>query len=76
VSAILFKVKEMFSFQNLVCGETVRLIADSGQQLKKLNLVCVEGLFDGVVTHVIDRLGKQLTSLELDGTTLTDVAFS
>jgi hypothetical protein len=75
VSAVLFRVKEMFSFQQGVSGETVRLIADSCQQLKKFNLVGVEGLFDGELIHAIDRLGKQLTTLVFVGTSLTDVVF-
>jgi hypothetical protein len=76
VSAVLVKVKEVFSFQQGLSGKTVRLIADSFQQLKKLNLFDVEELFDGDVIHVINRLGKQLTTLGLDGYSLTDVAFS
>jgi hypothetical protein len=41
-----------------------------------LQLDVVEGLFDGEVIHVIDRLGKQLTTLVLYGISVTDVAFS
>jgi len=33
-------------------------------------------LNDDDVIHVIDKLGKQLTTLGLDGSDLTDVAFS
>ena len=76
MSAVLVKVKEMFSFQQGVPGEAVRLIADSCRHLKKLNLHCVIEIEDGDVIHVIDRLGNQLTTLVLDGECLTDVACS
>jgi hypothetical protein len=75
MSTVLVKVKEMFSFQQGLSGETVRLIADSCQHLKKLNLAGFEELLDSDVIHVIDRLGKQLTTVVLDGLKLTDVAF-
>jgi hypothetical protein len=75
VSAVLFEIKEVFSFQKRVSGKTVRLIADSCQHLKKLSLPYVE-LSDDDVIHVISKLGKQLTTLELYGNFLTDVAYS
>jgi hypothetical protein len=65
----------MFSFQQELSGQTLRLIADSCQKLKKLSLVGVAENDDDVI-HVIDRLGKQLIALVLDGDLLTDVAFS
>jgi len=75
VSTFLVKVKQMFSFQQELSGETIRLIVDSCQQLKKLRLRdCI--WTDGDVIHVINRLGKQLTTLVLDGPDLTDVAYS
>ena len=69
----LVTVKETFSFQQVLSGETVRLIADSCQDLKKLSLKC-ESLDDDIV-YVIKKLGKQLTSLVLDGKYLTDVVY-
>jgi hypothetical protein len=70
----------MFSFQQGLCGKTFRktfrLIADRCQHLKKLSLDGVTEILDGDVINVIDRLGKQLTTLVLDGQDLTDVAFS
>ena len=66
----------MFSFQQGLSGETVRLIADSCQQLKKLNLDGATEILDDDIIHVISRLGKQLTTLVLDGLDLTDVAYS
>jgi hypothetical protein len=75
MSALLFKVKEMFSFQQGLSGNTVRLIADSCQHLKRLSLR--GGKFDDDdVIHVIKKLGKQLTALDLLGERLTDVAYS
>ena len=74
----MLTVKEMFSFQQDLSGETVRLIADSCQHLKKLNLEFMTHdvtLDDDDVIYVIDRLGKQLTTLVLDGIILTDVAY-
>jgi hypothetical protein len=56
-------------------GKTVRLIADSCQHLKKLILHGVKYIDDDDVIHVIKKLGKQLTSLVLDGQYLTGVAF-
>jgi len=64
----------MFSFQQELSGETVRLIADSCQHLKKLSLDGVR-LTDDDVIHVIKTLGKQLTTLVLFGYHLTDVAY-
>jgi hypothetical protein len=66
----------MFSFQHGLTGNTVRLIADSCQQLKILSLNGVERFWDDDVIHVIERLGKQLTNLVLKGPGLTDVAYS
>jgi hypothetical protein len=64
----------MFSFQHGISGETVRLIADSCQHLKKLNLDAAE-ICDYDVIHVIKKLGKQLTTFVFDGWRLTDIAF-
>ena len=75
MSAVLVKVKEMFSFQQELSGKTVRLIADSCQHVKKLSLDGVEQFFDDDVIYVIKKLGKQLTSLVLFGGDLTDVAY-
>jgi hypothetical protein len=75
VSAVLVKVKEMFSFQQGLTGETVRLIADSCQHLKKLSLDGVRTTDDDVI-HVISKLGKQLTTLDVCGKSLTDVVYS
>jgi hypothetical protein len=75
MSAILVKVKEMFSFQQGLSAETVRLIADSCQQLKELSLDDDEELFDDDVIYVINKLGKQLTTLKLSGFILTEIAY-
>jgi hypothetical protein len=75
VSTILFKVDEMFYFQQKLSGKIVRLIAHSCQDLKKLRLDGVGQIHDGDVIHVIKVLGKQLTTLELSGWCLTDVAY-
>jgi len=75
VSTLLVKAKEIFFFQQELNGRTVRLIADGCQHLKKFNLDYVTDIFDDDVIHVISKLGKQLTTLVLDGTELTDVAF-
>jgi len=74
MSAVLVKVKEMFSFQQELSREALRLIADSCQHLKKLSLSYMS-LFDDDVIHVINRLGKQLTTLGLNVVKLTDVAY-
>jgi hypothetical protein len=66
----------MFSFQQGLSGQTIRLIADSCQNLKKLSLGVVIQIDSDDLIHVIDRLGKQLTTLVFDGTLLTDVGFS
>jgi len=73
---LLVEENEMFSFQQGLNGITVRLIADSCQQLKKLRLVGVRQFFDDDIIHVIKKLGKQLTTLVLNGENLTDVALS
>jgi hypothetical protein len=65
----------MFSFQQVLHGETVRLIADSCQYLKKLNLEGVYLICDDDIIHVIDKLGKQLTTLVLDGRALSDAVY-
>jgi len=75
MSTVLVKVKEMFSFQQGLSGEAVRLIADSCQHLKKLRLAGVTGIIDDDVIHVIKKLGKQLATLLLWGKDLTDVAY-
>ena len=59
-------VKEMFSFQQGLTGETVRRIVDSCQHLQRLTLRGVEEFFDDDVIYVIEKLGKQLTTLVLD----------
>jgi len=74
MSTLLVKVKEMFSFRQ-EGGKTVRLIADSCQHLKKLSLGGVREIDDDDVIHVIKKIGKQLTTLVLDGQGLTDVAY-
>jgi len=75
MSTLLVKVKEMFSSQQ-ESGKTFRLIADSCQDLKKLSLGGVRQIDDDDVIHIIKKLGKQLTTLVLDGQGLTDVAYS
>jgi hypothetical protein len=64
----------MFCFEQELSGETVRLIVDSCQQLKKLKLdsdcLCDE---DDAI-HIIETVGKQLTTLALPGD-LTDAAY-
>ena len=74
MSTVLVEVKEMFSFQQGLNGKTVRFIAGSCQHLKKLSLRGVR-LPDDDVIHVIKTLGKQLTTLVLNGERLTDVAY-
>jgi hypothetical protein len=72
----------MFSFQQGLNRKTFCLIADSCQHLKKLSLLCArqrdhEQFFcDDDVIYVIKKLGKQLTTLALDGRFITDVACS
>ena len=75
MSTVLVKVKELFSFQQGLSGETVRLFVDSCQHLKKLNLDGVRQIDDDDVIHVIKKLGKQLATLLLWGKDLTDVAY-
>jgi len=67
--------KREISFQQGLSGKTVCLIANSCQHVKKLSLDFASEIFDDDVIHVINRLGKELTSLVLDGFNLTDVAF-
>jgi hypothetical protein len=43
--------------------------------MKKLNVSDKREILDDDIIYVIDRLGKQLTSLVLDGSRLTDVVF-
>jgi hypothetical protein len=76
MSAVLVKVKEMFSFQQRLSGNTVRLIVDSCQHLTDLRLGGCAKILDDDVIYVIDRLGKQLTTLVLDGEKFTDVAYA
>ena len=73
MSILLVKVKEVFSFWQAV-DLSVHVIADSCQHLKKLSL---DGMrqSDVEVIHVIKKIGKQLTTLGLDGGLLTDVAY-
>jgi len=75
VGTVLVKIKDMCVFLQMISGKTVRLIADSCQHLEKLTLTRFEELYDDVI-HVIKKLGQQLTALVLDGTNLTDVAYS
>ena len=75
MSTLLVKEKRCF-FQQGLSGRTVRLIVDGCQHLRKLSLDYVRNIFDDDVIHIINKLGKQLTTLVLDGTELTDVAFS
>jgi hypothetical protein len=72
----LSKANEIFSLQQGLSGNDVRLIADSCQHLKKLIVPCVEQFLDDDLIHVIEKLGKQLTTLFVDGNRLTDVAYS
>ena len=69
-------VKDMFSFPQGLSGKTVRFIVDGCQNLKKLNLKGVRQIDNDDVIHVIKKLGKQLTTLDLRGEYLTDVAYS
>jgi hypothetical protein len=66
----------MFPFLQELRGEDVRFIADICKHLKKMRLEGVTQIDDNDVIHVINKLGKQLTSLYLDGNNLTDVAYS
>jgi len=66
----------MFSFQQELSGDTVRLIADSCLHLKKLSLSGVRRIDDDDMIHVIRKIGKQLKVLVLEGHGLTDVAYS
>jgi len=76
MGTVLVKVKEMFSFQQGLNGKTIRLIADSCQHLQRLTLRGSEKFFDDDdMIYVIEKLGKQLTTLVLDGLHLTDVAY-
>jgi len=65
----------MFSFQQELTREALRLIADGCQNLKKFGLIDEFGSTDDDVINVIDLLGKQLTSLHLVGRHITDVSF-
>ena len=65
----------MFSFQQELSGKTVRFIADSCKHLKKLSLDGVIQIDDQDLIHVIDRLGKQFTTLVLEGNVLTDIGY-
>jgi len=65
----------MFSFRQNLSGTTVHLIADSCQHLKKLNLDGAREVDDDAVIRVIDRLGRQLKTLVLDGSIITDNVF-
>ena len=66
----------MFSYLQELSGQTGRLIADSCQNLKKLSLQCVNHLDDDDLISVVDRLGKQLTTLVLEGCRITDEGYS
>jgi hypothetical protein len=75
INTTISTVKEMFSLQQGLSGKTVRHIADSCQHLKKLCLKEAAEILDDDVIHVIKKLGKQLTTLGLDGSRLTDVTY-
>jgi hypothetical protein len=64
-----------FSFQEGISRETVRLIADNCQHITKLSLDGWHYIIDDDVIHVIEKLGKQLSTLSLNSESLTDVAF-
>jgi hypothetical protein len=70
----LVSAKGVFSFQQRLQLEPIRHIVDSCQHLKKLSL---NGCYlpDDVVIHVIEKLGKQLTSLGLTTTGVTEDGF-
>jgi hypothetical protein len=69
------KLKAMFPFQQELSGQTGSLIADSCQNLKKMRLNCMKGIDEDGLIHVIDRLGKKLTTLLLDGYHLSEHAY-
>ena len=75
MSTVLIKVKEMSSFQQGLSGKRVRLIAERCQYLKKLRLHGVTQIDDDDIIHVINKLGKQLTTLAFDGEHVKDVAY-
>jgi hypothetical protein len=75
VSTILVSTKVAFYLQQGMDVETVRLIAESCQHLKKLKLGIMPDLEDEDVIHIINNLAKQLATLVLGGIILTDVAF-
>ena len=66
----------MFYFQQGLSGQTLRLIADNCQHLKKLIIDHIEQFFDDDLFHVTKELGKQLGTLALDGLGITDVGYS
>jgi N-glycosylase/DNA lyase len=66
----------MFSFQQRLRRKTVRRIAKSCQQLTKLSLdENGQNFYDEDAVHVIERLGKHLTTLVLYGFSLTDTTY-
>jgi hypothetical protein len=75
VSTILVSAKVVFSLQQVFIEEMGRLIAESCQHLKKLYLGASVYLQDDDVIHIIKNLGKQLTTLALNGRDLSDVAY-
>ena len=70
------KLKEMFSIQQELIGHTGHLNADSFQNLKKLSLRCGILIHDDDLILVVDRVGKQLTSLVFHGYHLSDHVYS
>ena len=66
----------MIPFLQYLSEATVGPIADSCLLLRKLILGGVMLIVDEDVIHVIEKLGKQLTTLVLDGLLLTDIAYS
>ena len=76
MSTLLLKLKEMFSFQQELKGQTGRLNADSFQKLKELILQCGKLFDDEELILIVDRLGKHLTTLIFNGNRLSDHAYS
>ena len=56
-------------------GKQAALLQTVARTCKKLSLQCVNHLDDDPIS-VVDRLGKQLTTLVLDGYRITDEGYS
>jgi hypothetical protein len=65
----------MLSLQQVLSGTTLRLIADSCQDLKLLSLTGGRQIVDDDIVYVMKKLGKQLTTLSFSGKNLTDVVY-